>query len=88
MATRTLQSPPSILPLYARAAAPMIPGASLLPFVPGRGSEVPEIELELVGLTPDPEKVAAYAQGLRLRACATTSPPPTRRSSPSRCTWR
>ena len=35
MATRTLDSPPSILPLYARAAAPMIPGASLLPFVPG-----------------------------------------------------
>jgi acyl dehydratase len=64
MATRTLQSPPSILPLYARAAAPMIPGASLLPFVPGRGNEIPEIELELAGVRPDPEKVAAYA-----RAC-------------------
>jgi acyl dehydratase len=61
METRTLQSPPSILPLYARAAAPMIPGASLLPFVPGHGDEVPEIELELAGLTPDPERVAAYA---------------------------
>jgi MaoC like domain len=69
METRTLQSPPSILPLYARAAAPMIPGASLLPFVPGRGSEIPEIELELAGLTPDPEKVAAYARvcGFALR---------------------
>jgi len=69
MTTRTLQSPPSILPLYARAAAPMIPGASLLPFVPGRGSDVPEIELELAGLTPDPAKVAAYAQvcGFALR---------------------
>ena len=34
---------PSILPLYARAAAaPMIPGASLLPFVPGGGGEIPE----------------------------------------------
>jgi len=67
--TRTLQSPPSILPLYARAAAPMIPGASLLPFVPGRGSDVPEIELELAGLAPDPEKVAAYARvcGFALR---------------------
>ena len=69
METRTLQSPPSILPLYARAAAPMIPGASLLPFVPGRGSEIPEIELELAGLTPDPEQAAAYARvcGFALR---------------------
>jgi acyl dehydratase len=62
MATRTLTSPLSILPLYARAAAPMIPGASLLPFVPGRGGEIPEIELELSGVRPDPEKVAAYAK--------------------------
>jgi hypothetical protein len=69
MATRTLQSPPSILPLYARAAAPMIPGASLLPFVPGRGGEIPEIELELEGVRSDPEKVAAYARvcGFALR---------------------
>jgi acyl dehydratase len=62
MATRTLDSPPAILPLYARAAAPLIPGASLLPFVPGRGKDVPDLELELVGVTPDPEKVAAYAR--------------------------
>ncbi len=69
METRTLAGAPSILPLYARAAAPMIPGASLLPFVPGRSSEIPEIELELAGLTPDPEKVAAYARvcGFALR---------------------
>jgi len=69
METRTLQSSPSVLPLYARAAAPMIPGASLLPFVPGRGSEIPEIELELSGVRPDPGKVAAYARvcGFALR---------------------
>jgi hypothetical protein len=69
METRTLESPPSILPLYARAAAPMIPGASLLPFVPGRGSEIPEIELELPGIGADPEQVAAYAKvcGFALR---------------------
>ena len=36
MATRVLDSPPGILPLYARAALPMVPGASLLPFVAGR----------------------------------------------------
>jgi len=69
MQTRTLANPPSVLPLYARAAAPLIPGASLLPFVPGRGGDVPEIELELAGLTPDPEKVAAYSRvcGFALR---------------------
>lgn len=69
MPTRTLESPPGILPLYARAAAPMIPGASLLPLVPGRGKEIPEIELELDGLRADPERVAAYARvcGFALR---------------------
>jgi hypothetical protein len=69
METRTLKDPPSILPLYARAAAPMVPGASLLPFVPGRGGEVPEIELELPAVTAAPERVAAYARvcGFALR---------------------
>jgi hypothetical protein len=69
MTTRTLDSPPSILPLYARAAAPMIPGASLLPFVPGRGREIPELELILDGVEADPEAVAAYARvcGFSLR---------------------
>ncbi|HEY1286039.1 MAG TPA: MaoC/PaaZ C-terminal domain-containing protein [Solirubrobacterales bacterium] len=69
METRTLESPPSILPLYARAAAPLIPGASLLPFVPGRGREIPEIELALAGVRADAERVAAYARvcGFSLR---------------------
>ena len=69
MATRTLDSPPSILPLYARAAAPMIPGASLLPFVPGRGKEIPDVELILGSVKADPEQVAAYAKvcGFTLR---------------------
>jgi MaoC like domain len=69
MTTRTLDSPPSILPLYARAAAPMIPGASLLPFVPGRGKEIPDLELALEGVQADAEAVAAYARvcGFALR---------------------
>ncbi len=69
MATRTLESPPSILPLYARAAAPMIPGASLLPFVPGRGKEIPEIELTLPSVRASAEQVAAYSRvcGFALR---------------------
>jgi hypothetical protein len=62
MATRTLDRAPSILPLYARAAAPLIPGASLLPFVPGGGGEIPEIDLELEGAKADPAAVAAYAR--------------------------
>jgi MaoC dehydratase-like protein len=69
MATRTLDSSPSILPLYARAAAPLIPGASRLPFVPGRGKDVPDLELGLAGVQPDPDSVAAYSRvcGFSLR---------------------
>jgi len=61
-ATRTLKSSPSILPLYLRAAAPLVPGASLLPFVPGRGREIPEIELTLPDVLVDAAKVASYAK--------------------------
>jgi acyl dehydratase len=69
MTIRTLDSAPSILPLYARAAAPMIPGASLLPFVPGSGVEIPDLDLELAGVETDPNAVAAYAKvcGFALR---------------------
>jgi len=68
--TRTLDSSPSILPLYARAALPMIPGASMLPFVPGGGGEIPDgLDLELAGVTAKSEDVAAYAKvcGFALR---------------------
>jgi MaoC dehydratase-like protein len=67
---KTLDSSPSILPLYARAALPMIPGASLLPFVPGGGGEIPDgLDLELAGVSAEPEDVAAYAKvcGFALR---------------------
>jgi acyl dehydratase len=69
MTARTLSSSPSMLPLYARAAASMIPGASLLPFVPGRGREIPDVDLTLAGVRVDPDKVAAYAKvcGFALR---------------------
>jgi acyl dehydratase len=69
MTTRTLASSPSILPLYARAAAPMLPGASLLPFVPGGGGEIPELDLRLEGVKADPAEVSAYAKvcGFALR---------------------
>ena len=69
MAQRTLDSSPRILPLYARAAAQMVPGASLLPFVPGGGKDVPQTELVLPGVEPNPDAVADYAKvcGFTLR---------------------
>jgi acyl dehydratase len=69
MRTRELDSSPSILPLYARAAAPLIPGASRLPFLPGGGGEIPEVELTLSGVRAEPEAVAAYGKvcGFALR---------------------
>ncbi|NLT04851.1 MAG: hypothetical protein GXY03_00935 [Solirubrobacterales bacterium] len=74
MDQRTLTRPPSILPLYARAAAPLVPGASLLPFVPGRGAEVPDVELTLPDVEPQASAVADYARvcGFAVRA---TLPP-------------
>jgi len=67
--TKKLTGAPSILPLYAKAAAPMVPGASLLPFIPGGGGEIPDVRLELDGVVADPDAVAAYAKvcGFALR---------------------
>jgi hypothetical protein len=69
MRQRTLTRSPSVLPLYARAAAPLVPGASLLPFVPGGGGEIPEFELTLPDVVADRDAVAAYAKvcGFALR---------------------
>ena len=66
---RELSETPGTLPAYLKAAAPMLPGASLLPFVAGRGDEVPDVELRLSGVEVDRAHLAAYARvcGLRLR---------------------
>jgi acyl dehydratase len=68
-ATKKLDGAPSILPLYARAAVPLVPGASRLPFVPGGGGEIPDVRLELDAVVPDPDAVATYAKvcGFALR---------------------
>jgi acyl dehydratase len=60
MATRRLDSSPRILPLYARAVAPLLPGASRLPWVAGAASEVPDLRLTLSRVRIDPERVARY----------------------------
>jgi hypothetical protein len=68
-AVRAFKSPPNALELYARAALPLIPGASLLPFVAGRGKEIPQVELTLDGVRVDAGHLAAYAEvcGFALR---------------------
>jgi acyl dehydratase len=57
------------LTTYARAALPLVPGASLLPFVAGRGKEMPALERSASGVTVDPAALAAYARvcGFTLR---------------------
>jgi MaoC dehydratase-like protein len=66
---RTLSSPPNSLELLARAALPLLPGASKLPFVAGGGNEVPDLELKLDGVTADAKQLADYAKvcGFALR---------------------
>jgi acyl dehydratase len=69
MATRELSSPPRMLGLYARTVAPLLPGATLLPFLGARGGELPDLELTLARLQVDPDHLAAYAHvcGFSLR---------------------
>jgi acyl dehydratase len=60
MAIRELNSSPGMLPMFVRAGAAMVPGSSLLPFVGGGGSEVPDLTLTLEGIEIDRERLAAY----------------------------
>jgi acyl dehydratase len=60
MPTRDLNSPPAMLPLFARAGAAMLPGASHLPFVGGGGRDVPDLTLRLAEVPIDPDRLAAY----------------------------
>jgi acyl dehydratase len=66
---RELRGAPRILPLYARTAAALVPGARLLPLVPGAGSDVPDTVLALDERSADAEHVARYARvcGFALR---------------------
>lgn len=59
MSERELTSAPSMLALFARASAAMIPGASRLPFLGGGGGEVPDEVLTLTVET-DRDRLAAY----------------------------
>ena len=60
MATRELNSSPSMLPMFARAGLAMIPGASHLPFVSGGGRDVPDLALSLSDVAIEPDRLSAY----------------------------
>ena len=59
---KILSSSPGMLPLFARAGAAMIPGASKLPFVGGggRSDDVPDVTLKLEDVRVDRDRLAAY----------------------------
>jgi hypothetical protein len=60
MTTRALTTAPCTARLFARAALPLVPGASLLPFVPGHGKRIPDLELTLAGVEIDARHLADY----------------------------
>jgi acyl dehydratase len=60
---RTYDSPPGMLPLFARAGVGLVPGASKLPFLGGgRGKEIPPLILQLTDQSIDRNKLAAYSR--------------------------
>jgi acyl dehydratase len=60
MSERALASPPGLTALFLRAGVALVPGASSLPFVPGGGKEIPELELVLADVEIDRDRLAAY----------------------------
>jgi acyl dehydratase len=49
-----------MLPLFARAGAALVPGASRLPFVAGGGDEIPDLTLVMSDVSVDRDRLAAY----------------------------
>jgi acyl dehydratase len=61
VAIRELSSSPRMLPMFARAGAGLIPGASRIPFVgSGGGDDVPDLTLVRNAVAVDPDRLAAY----------------------------
>lgn len=59
---REVHGEPRVLPMYLRAALPVIPGLSLLPGVRKSGSALPQLSLTRHDVPVDPGHVAAYAE--------------------------
>jgi hypothetical protein len=58
---RELSGSPGMLPLFLRAGAALVPGASRLPFVSGSGGgEMPDLALVLGDVATDPDRLSAY----------------------------
>ena len=61
-AARTLTRTPRLPALYARTAAAMIPGAGRLPFLPGGGGPLPDLQLRLEHVSADRAALDGYRQ--------------------------
>ncbi|MBV9916276.1 MAG: hypothetical protein JO153_07205 [Solirubrobacterales bacterium] len=73
MPPRELSRPPAMLPLFARAGAALVPGASRLPFIAGGGGDIPDLTFRLSDVAVDPERLEAYE---RVSGFATGGPLP------------
>jgi hypothetical protein len=60
MPTQELRSSPSMVGLFYRAGLAMVPGASRLPFVAGRGEAIPQLTLALNDVRVERDRLAAY----------------------------
>jgi MaoC like domain len=57
---RALGGSPAMGPMFLRAGAAMIPGASRMPFIAGGGKDIPELTLALNDVSVDRDRLAAY----------------------------
>ncbi|MGH3314903.1 MAG: MaoC/PaaZ C-terminal domain-containing protein, partial [Nocardioidaceae bacterium] len=62
MTTRSFESTPSMLPLYAKAVAPAVPGLGLLPGVRRSSRDLPDLVLEHPDVRVDRDHLTAYAE--------------------------
>lgn len=60
--TRVIEGEPSSLPMYLKAALPLIPGVSSLPGIKKSGSTLPQLILTRHDVPIDRKHVAAYAE--------------------------
>ncbi len=71
---RVLDAPPSLLPLFARSAAGLIPGSSRLPLIGRAGRSIPEVALSLPGVSVERERLVAYDRVCGFRLTDTLPP--------------
>ncbi len=73
-AERVLNSSPSLLPLFARSAAGLIPGSSRLPVIGRGGRAIPEVALSLPLVSVERERLVAYDRVCGFRLTDTLPP--------------